>query len=198
NWNDTQSDSGGPPSGVIATGTGTLPMACCDPQATFDNFGNLFLTYLSDFGVAIAKSSDGGKSFTLAKLIVDANADQPSIAAGAGSVWVSYQDGKGRIVAAGAAVQGLGSVGTFSTPQVAPGTTGLSFGGIAVGPGGKVLVTYQNAASGNGPDTIKVSLDPDGLGAQGFGNPIVATGTNIGSNTPIQPQSNDLGVDAEA
>src|SRR5512141_2368902 len=36
NWVSTQ----------IADGTDGLGLACCDPSAAFDSFGNLFLTYL--------------------------------------------------------------------------------------------------------------------------------------------------------
>ena len=59
------------------------------------------------------------------------------------------------------------------------------------------LSSFQNANSGEGPDTIFVSVDPDGLGPAGFGLPVAATGTNVGGFAfPLaQP---DRAVDAEA
>src|SRR5215467_7852944 len=42
-----------------------LGAACCDPSLSFDEFGNLFLTYLYNVGntVPVALSTDGGLSF---------------------------------------------------------------------------------------------------------------------------------------
>src|SRR5438270_181390 len=42
-----------------------LGAACCDPSLSFDEFGNLFLTYLFNVGntVPVALSTDGGLSF---------------------------------------------------------------------------------------------------------------------------------------
>src|SRR2546423_3591878 len=44
-----------------------LKDACCDPSLSFDNYGNLFLTYLYNIEdqVPIALSTDGGLSFNL-------------------------------------------------------------------------------------------------------------------------------------
>src|SRR5437870_5426312 len=42
-----------------------LGAACCDPSLSFDNYGNLFLTYLYNVGnvVPVALSTDGGVHF---------------------------------------------------------------------------------------------------------------------------------------
>jgi hypothetical protein len=111
-------------------------------------------------------------------------------------VWVSYDNGT-QIVASGAHVTGLGQVGAFSTPEVAPGSAGQSFGNITIGPSGQVMVTYQSATKGGGPATIGINVDPDGLGSAGFGNSITVTGTNVGGFDYIPPQRN-RSVDAEA
>src|SRR5262249_32177069 len=38
--------------------------ACCDPQATFDSSGNLFLTYVTTKGgIGLGISTNGGKTF---------------------------------------------------------------------------------------------------------------------------------------
>jgi hypothetical protein len=44
-----------------------LGAACCDPTLSFDEFGNLFLTYLFNVGhtVPVALSTDGGSSFNI-------------------------------------------------------------------------------------------------------------------------------------
>lgn len=49
---------------VIATGSDSLTTACCDAQLASDDFGNIFLTYLSsNIAVKMAISIDGGATF---------------------------------------------------------------------------------------------------------------------------------------
>src|SRR5262249_20426288 len=74
---------------------------------------------------------------------------------------------------------------------------GGSFGNIAIGPSGQVMVTYQSPSGGQGPSTIYVNLDANGLAAGGFGSRIKVTTTNVGGfdYIPAQP---DRSVDAEA
>jgi hypothetical protein len=181
----------------MATGKDGLPAACCDPQLVFDGFGNLFLTYIDNEAasqVFVLLSQDGGQTFTqIAHL---GGGDQPSIAAAAGRVWVSFTDDKNTIAAAGATVTGLGAVGAFGTPQEVPGSANGDFGDIAIGPAGQVLVTYQlGLAATVGPDTIFVNQDAGG----GFGPAVTVTATNVGgSDTNIPAQSNNEGIDAEA
>jgi protocatechuate 3,4-dioxygenase beta subunit len=182
-----------------------IPSSIGDVQAAWDQFGNLFFTRINTSGtIEVARSSDGGVTFKDPRTIAaSANGDQPSIAVGpsgvagvAGSVWVSFTNGSNQLVAAGAPVNGLDSVGAFGTPEVAPGPGG-DFGGIAIGPSGQVMVTYQDNGSGVGPDTIKINVDPDGLGPQTFGPVIIATSTNVGGFSPI-PAQPDRTTDAEA
>jgi hypothetical protein len=140
-----------------------LPASIGDVQTAWDSFGNLFLTEirLSDFSIMVARSSDGGATFKDVRIIASsAFSDQPSIAVGprgvagvAGAVWVSFTNSSNQLVADGAPVNGLDSVGAFQTPEIAPGPGG-DFGGIAIGPNGQVLVNYQNNGSGIGPDTM--------------------------------------------
>jgi hypothetical protein len=172
----------------MADGTDGLTAACCDPSAAWDNFGNLFITYLdSTLGLAVVGlSTDGGQTFK--QLATFSATDQPKVAVGPGSVWVVYNN-TNDLDAAGAAVTGPGAVGSFGSPEIVPTSTGSSnFGNITVGPKGQVLVSYQDASSGVGPDTIFTALDPDGLGAAGFNNPIAASPTNVGAFRPITPQ----------
>src|SRR6266851_3643545 len=175
-----------------------LPSSIGNVQTGWDSFGNLFLTRFGpSLSIVVARSADGGATFTDVRTVSAANSnDQPSIAVGAHSVWVSFTNAANQIVATGASVTGLGVVGAFGALQVAPGGGG-DFGDIAIGPTGKVATVYQNNGSGPGPDTIKFNLDADGLGAGGFGAQSIVTATNVGGFRSITPQPN-RSIDAEA
>jgi hypothetical protein len=210
---------------VIGTG-GQLGQICCDQQLAWDNFGNLWMTYLvnTNGDVLVALSTDGGLSFTKVaeitpftptgskspegatpkRLRLPSNnpnilADQPSISAGAGSVWVSYTSFPSTVVQAfGARVTGLGKFGSFSRPESVPTANGRGdFGDTAVGPNGQVVVTYQDQTNGQGGAHIYTAVDPSGLKAGGFNDPVLLAHTNVGGFDfiPAQP---DRSVDAEA
>ena len=181
--------------GTVATG-----VACCDGQAAWDTFGNLFLVYLNAAvtQVNVILSTDGGATFSAPVTAGTGSVDQPSIAVGNGSVWVDWNQ-SGSMVARGAPVTGLGTWGPFNAQQAIPSATG-SFGGITVGPGpngGKVIVTYQNPTGGQGPATIYANVDTDGLGAGGFGARITVSATNVGGFDFI-PAQVERSIDAEA
>ncbi len=165
--------------GTVATG-----VACCDAQAAWDTFGNLFMIYINGSvnQINVILSTDGGATFTAPLTVGTGSVDQPSIAVGQGSVWVDWNS-SGSMVARGAPVTGLGTFGPFGAQQSIPSASG-SFGGIAVGPGpngGKVIVTYQSPTGGQGPATIYTNVDADGLGAGGFGARVTVTTTNVGA-----------------
>jgi len=181
--------------GTIATN-----VACCDGQAAWDTFGNLFVVYINNSvnQINVILSTDGGVTFSAPLTVGTGSIDQPSIAVGNGSVWVDWNQ-SGSMVARGAPVTGLGVWGPFNAQQAIPSATG-SFGGIAVGPGpngGKVIVTYQNPTGGQGPATIYANVDADGLGAGGFGPRITVSATNVGGFDYI-PAQNERSIDAEA
>jgi len=181
-------------------GTVATNAACCDGQAAWDAFGNLFLVYLNSAvtQVNVILSTDGGATFSAPVTAGSGSVDQPSIAVGNGSVWVDWNQ-SGSMVARGAPVTGLGAWGPFNAQQAIPSATG-SFGGIAVGPGpngGKVIVTYQSPTGGQGPATIFANVDADGLGAGGFGPRITVSTTNVGGFDFI-PAQNERSIDAEA
>ncbi len=202
---------------TIADGD-ALGFACCDAQLASDEFGNIFLTYLSsDIAVKMAISTDGGATFqplpfltdlpiglpafpwkSLARIGQVVSGDQPSISAGAGSVWISWTSSNGSVQASGAAVTGLGQVGAFTPAQAVPGSKGFGdYGDTAVGPDGQVFVVYQTPTGGEGPATIYGALDPDGLGPAGFGTPQAIQTTNVGGFDYIPAQSG-RSIDAEA
>lgn len=189
---------------------------CCDPSLSFDEYGNLFMTYLYNVEnvVPIALSTDGGLSFNvIASIAKPAGSlsvqqaggerrglfryvDQPTIIAGNGEVWVTFNAG-GPIFAAGAPVTGLGQVGAFSAGEVAPGTNNCTYGDIAIGPAGQVMQVCMLNSTGQGGGKVFVNLDPDGLGPAGFGDRIFVTATHVGGFDFIPPQP-DRSVDAEA
>lgn len=185
---------------ILGTAADRLPPGGGDVQTAWDSYGNLFLTYLnaSNFEVELVVSTDGGATFTALAPLSLPFADQPSIAVGANSVWVSYTDSSSHLVAVGAPVTGLGSVGSFRSYTVPDSFKG-DFGDIAVGPGGQVLVTYQYAlANPAGPDSIVVNENPTGINGT-FGAAMTVTSTQVGgADFSVPAQSNNLGIDAEA
>lgn len=174
-----------------------------DVSAAWDSFGNLFLVrFGANQAVNVGISTNGGATFSLLYTTPSSNNDQPTVVvgpsgvAGQGSVWINYTDSNNRPVAHGARVLGLGNVGAFTAAQNPPGPGG-DFGDIAIGPNGQVMIAYQNNGSGVGPDTIKINVDPDGLGPAGFGPVMIATSTQVGGFAPIPAQPNRT-IDSEA
>ena len=190
-----------------------LKDACCDPSLSFDNYGNLFMTYLYNIEdqVPIALSKDGGLSFNLIaniakppKQSLSASGerrglfrfvDQPTITAGKGEVWLVFNGG-GPIVATGAKVSGFGQIGAFIPLEVVPGTNNCTYGDVAIGPRGQVMQVCSLTESGQGGGKLFVSVDPDGLGPAGFGTAVFVTDTHVGGFDfiPAQP---DRSIDAE-
>jgi hypothetical protein len=179
---------------IIANDKDGLPAACCDPSAEFDSFGNLFLTYLNNNtnAVVVLRSTDAGQNFTLLTEF-HGNIDQPTVATGPGGVWVEWDTSNG-IAVSGAADNGLGNTGTFGKEQIIPGSSKGAFGDIAVGPAGEVMVTYQKPAGK--ASKIYLNVDSDGVGAGGFGKPILVSNTQTVDFDYIGAQPN-RGIDAE-
>ncbi len=179
--------------------------ACCDPTLSWDSFGNLYITYINSAvnQIVTLLSTDSGQTFTTLATFGPASVDQPTVvcadtsAPGAPvAVWVVWNQG-GSMVARGAAVTGLGVIGAFGNLQTIPGTSGSSFGDIAIAPDGTVVQVSQKPTSGQGPGVLLVNADADGLGAGNFGNPVTATSTNVGGFDFI-PAQNSRSIDAEA
>ena len=173
---------------------------CCDQQLAWDRFGNLWMTYLviSSGDVLVAVSTNGGLTFTKVGDIQQKFGDQPSIAVGPNSVWVSYTASPGKQVqASGAPVTGLGQFGSFSAPENVPSPGNGDYGDTAVGPAGQVMVTYQNSENGQGGTDIYTAVDPDGLGPAGFAKPAKVAHSLVGGFDFIAPQPH-RSVDAEA
>jgi BNR/Asp-box repeat len=189
--------------------------ACCDPSLSFDEHGNLFLTYLyqAENEVPIALSTDGGLTFnvianieappktTPTKASGDNRGlfrfvDQPTITAARGEVWVVFNAG-GPIFATGAPVSGLGQVGTFFSGEVVPGSNNCTYGDVAIGPAGQVMQSCTLTETGQGGGKVFVNVDPDGLGPAGFGDRVLVAAMHVGGCDFIAPQP-DRSVDAES
>jgi hypothetical protein len=201
---------------LVGLGNGDpLGDACCDPSLSFDEYGNLFMTYLYEVEneVPIALSTDGGVTFTIIANIGPPQGtngkkasgdnrglfrfvDQPTITAGEGEVWVVFNAG-GPMFATGAPVTGLGQVGTFLPGQAIPGTNNCTYGDVAIGPAGQVMQACTLTESGQGGGKVFVNLDADGLGPAGFGDRVFVAATHVGGFDfiPAQP---DRSVDAES
>ena len=192
---------------VIGTGD-PLGEICCDEQLAWDRFGNLWMTYLvnTNGNVFVAVSTDGGLTFRKVAEVVPTTptgskapsgatpkrprpsnnpnilGDQPSISAGPDSVWVSYTSFPSTVVQAfGASVTGLGSFGSFSAPESVPTSAGRGdFGDTAVGPGGQVMVTYQDQTNGQGGSHIYTAVDGNGLQPGGFSDPRLLARSRVG------------------
>jgi hypothetical protein len=189
--------------------------ACCDPSLSFDEYGNLFMTYLYQVEneVPIALSTDGGLTFNIIANITQPPkttptktsgdnrglfrfVDQPTITAARGEVWVVFNAG-GPMFATGAPVTGFGQVGAFFVGEVVPGTNNCTYGDVAIGPAGQVMQVCMLTETGQGGGKVLVNVDPDGLGPAGFGDRVFVTATHVGGFDFIPPQP-DRSVDAEA
>jgi uncharacterized repeat protein (TIGR01451 family) len=174
-----------------------------DVQSAWDSYGNLFVVRLLTRAIAVGLSTDGGASFQVLSVpaLVGIGFDQPKIAVGpgsspgTGSVWVSSTNVYNQMVVTGAAVTGLGAVGSWNVSGAAPGPG--DFGSIAVGPAGQVMIDYQNPLGGSAPYPISVNLDPGGLASFGLNPAVIATTTNVGPFTSIPAQPVRT-IDAEA
>ena len=189
---------------TIADGDpGQGPSACCDPTLTWDIFGNLYLAYIDSSlsNIVVLLSTDSGLTFsTLATF--SGSVDQPTVVATdnaadpSPSVWVVWNQ-SGQMRARGASVSGLGAVGAFGGLQTIPGTSNCSFGDVAISPGSAVVQVCENPTGGQGPASLLVNTDADGVGGSNFGSAVVATSTNVGGFDFIPPQD-VRSVDAEA
>jgi hypothetical protein len=180
---------------TIANDSDNLPPACCDPSAAYDSFGNLFLAYLSadDRKVYVLLSIDNGQTFTLLQEF-KGSVDQPTVVSGPGSVWLDFDKDPG-VAVSGAAVSGLGAVGSFAPLVEVPGSSGGAFGDISVGSQGQLIVGWQRGSGSHAK--LYVNVDVDGLGPLKFAKKAFAiSGTRVGYFDDIPAQPN-RGIDSE-
>ncbi len=199
---------------IVGEGTDVFGDTCCDPSLSFDEYGNLFMTYLYNVEntVPVALSTNGGLTFSVIAQIGAPSGlaktkaarserglfrfvDQPTIISGHGEVWVIFNAG-GPMFATGAPVTGLGQVGSFFAGEVVPGTNNCTYGDISIGPAGQIMQVCTLTESGQGGGKLFVNVDPDGLGPAGFGDRVFVVDTHIGGFDFI-PSQPDRSVDAE-
>ena len=184
---------------LMADGNDDLPPAAGDPVATFDQFGNLFLTYLgADLNnVVLALSTDGGKTFNVlsetssgspGRIDGEPTLDQPTVTTGPstvgnGSVWVAFQNRNAHTIGVfGMRVDGLGAENIgLSVSQQVPGSGRAA--DIEVGPDGQVIVIWE-APPVDGVREIFSYVDQDGLGdIYGlFPVPTLVASSHVGAN----------------
>ena len=196
---------------------GDIPRAYGNVSVAWDTLGNLFLTYLQQGStgslayVALTVSTDGGATFKsptgagsamyLPTVTPPIFGDQPTVTVGPGngpypgSVWLTYFT-RGGIAVSGGGVTEAGIYGPITSQLLPAQPPGVSFGDIAVGPNGEVIVTYGPDSGGSG-GTLYTQTDPDGLGPAGFSAPNAVVTTNLGGFTYIPAQPN-WGIDPEA
>jgi hypothetical protein len=190
---------------VMAGGADGLPAACCDPAASFDAFGNLFVSYLSTVhsgtarsapqAVVLAVSTDGGQTFRTAGAF-PAPADRPTSDAFGGTVAVAFQQ-EDHIVVATAAVKGAGKVGRFRT-RLIPAPDSVNVADVAVGPDGQVALAYQTkSAAGGASSVVVVRVDPARRGKRFGEGSAVVTPTAIDGFDAIPAQARRT-IDASA
>jgi hypothetical protein len=176
-----------------------------DPHLTFDRFGNLYVAYevaasTSEIRVIVARSSNGGQSFTASTAVSGQglSVDFPIIATGPDAtnlnqetVWVGFTNTslkRVRVVAARST--GLGNLSGFSAPVTVADAAG-SFGSIAVGPAGQVVMAWQTNTGSQGPSNIMLDVDADGLGTgKTWGTDRLVGATNVGGFDKIPAQPN--------
>lgn len=177
------------------------PTSCCDPWMGADRFGNMYVSYLtSSFTTTIARSIDGGASYTIVGNIAGSS-DHPEMGIGPGptpgtdSIYLrDSTGGNNRIISATAT--GLGAISAFSTQT---GVGSGNFGSIAVGPGGGTAFTSMNPSGGVGPTSMAIRYDADGTGPGAFVTQSSVT-TQVGAFRPVTPQPSrtiDAQVDLE-
>lgn len=169
----------------------------CDARVAFDYLGNLYMVYLTSGTstvLALARSTNGGQSFTNVTSF-SGNWDNPSIDVGYNNqVWIQGTSPSNGQVAIGLQSTGLGTSGA-PTGLLSMPTTAQGFGDIAVALDGSVLMTSHTSTSGQGPTTLPIWRDPDGMGPSPFAL-ITNIATNVGGFDFIPAQSS-RSIDAE-
>jgi hypothetical protein len=167
-----------------------------DPDAAFDQFGNLFFAYLSqpdamgNTYVVVAESFNSGASFARSIRFDSFPADQPKVATGPAGiiapaqVVISWEAVPSQaIYARAAAVLDFGDVDMFGGAQQVPNSAG-SPGNVAIGPDGTVMVDWHTTANLQGPSTV-YGATARPLLIFGFNAPFEITTSQVGLHTRL-------------
>jgi len=191
---------------VATPASSNVPPAYGYPSLAWDSYGNLYLAYLPATyeGVAVAVSTNSGKSFSFLTNLASADATAtPCIATGPatapGSVWVVYKDyslPSTPLVAQGLLATNLGASSAFGPALTIPGSASGGFPAVAIGPAGQVMVAFQNNLTSSNAAKIFVSVNTNAFGTNGFGAAVTATSDATGGLSYIPAQSTGVGVSA--
>ena len=181
-----------------------IPAAKSDPWASFDTFGNLFLTYVDyyDFTNAwVVLSTNGGSNFSkLTNFYAASGADRPHLATGSGggtafsSVWVCYVGftdtfrTNSWIYASGAAVTNLGGIGQFSAPLILPSSSNGRQPSVAIGPTGQAVASFVSLSGNN--TRIYVTANTNGLASTNWNAAVSVATNNLTWGQSIPAQTN--------
>ncbi len=166
-----------------------------DGTVATDRFGNIHIVYEHRNGsIVYAYSSNGGQSYTGRVLSIDPSCDKPWLSVGPDAadpshdaVWVTYSHddaaSNGQIYTRAASISGSGTVGAFTAEvQVSAAGKNVNYAIPAVGPDGRVSITYQGNNGVATAETIYVRSDSNGLvGGVSFGSEVTVTSSNGGS-----------------
>ncbi len=161
-----------------------------------DTFGNMYYSYQVNTRTHVARSSNGGVTYTDIYADTANGADHPEmgvgpgVAAGTTSIFLRDSTNSSRILSATST--GLGATGAF-TVQTNQGAG--NFGSSAVGPGGRHIFAVMNPAGGIGPASIDIRYDATGTNPGGYVSQPSIT-TQVGGFRPITPQPNRT-IDAQ-
>jgi subtilisin-like proprotein convertase family protein len=151
-----------------------------DPVATFDEFGNLFMAFRSLAGeVIVASSLNGGQTF--AQIANLGSGRTPAIAAAKGELWIAFTNDIG-INYSSAAVTGLGQQGVLPSPILLGNSGSTLYPDVAIGPNGEAAISSITDASSA---TVRLFVDPDGVGPLAFRPPVDLVTSNVGTNTAV-------------
>lgn len=165
------------------------PVGGYDSWMGADSFGNIFMSYQISGVTQIARSTDGGATYSAPVTIAGSGADHPEmsigpgVTAGTNSIYLRDTTGAGNRVISGTS----SSLGVSSAYTVQTGLGSGNFGSTGVGPGGRTIFTSMNPAGGVGPTTMQLRYDADGTGPGGYVNKASIV-TNVGGFRPVPAQ----------
>jgi hypothetical protein len=182
---------------AIATGVTTVdtfPQAAGDSVAVTDNFGTLYVAYISSAGafqsVVVLMSTNFGQTFT--QIGQYQAYSEPSLSIGgsdtpgAQTLNLAYTGADGQIYSISARVSGLGLFSGLTSPEAIAGSKGGNYASSAIGSDGRVTIAYQKG------DQIFTATDIDGPGIQGFSTPVLAANTAVIPNFSLPSQSRGI------
>ncbi len=177
--------------GATWSNSALLPAGGYDSWMGADSFGNNYLSYQVGGVTNVARSINGGATYTSVFVSGVGGADHPEMAVGpglaAGTTSIFLRDtinntGQSRIISGTSSGLGANSAFAVQTNQGAG-----NFGASAVGPNGRTVFTAMSPFGNVGPANMTVRYDADGTGAGGYVAQSTVT-TQVGGFRPVPAQ----------